>query len=308
MKFFVDTDIGDDIDDALAIAYALEKGIDIVGVSTVYREAEKRAPIVKKMLFCKGVGNIPVYSGYSQPMSKEANLFGRMNYSVVENNEKANKPEEAVAFMAECADKYGSELCILAMGAQTNIAAAWQKYPEKMVKVGFVAIMGGCFTLQHNEWNIACDPTAAKIVAESEMNLFYVPWNITKEISLGEENSEYITNYYADNMQGYISELVRQWKKRMNYIPLLHDLAMLICATDEKFYEAKEVQFCVIDSGACSGITLNTELLNLSALPNFRKKKIRLVTKTYNDMIVDEFMQTVYKTDVLSKERKVKAF
>ena len=54
MRLFIDTDIGDDIDDALAIAMAVGAGADIVGVTTVYRDARVRATIVKKLLALSG--------------------------------------------------------------------------------------------------------------------------------------------------------------------------------------------------------------------------------------------------------------
>lgn len=43
MRLFIDTDIGDDIDDALAIAMAVGAGADIVGVTTVYRDARVKS-------------------------------------------------------------------------------------------------------------------------------------------------------------------------------------------------------------------------------------------------------------------------
>ena len=51
MRLFIDTDIGDDIDDALAIAMAVGAGADIVGVTTATRECERRLP--KSCLRCR---------------------------------------------------------------------------------------------------------------------------------------------------------------------------------------------------------------------------------------------------------------
>ena len=49
-KVIIDTDIGDAIDDAFALLYALECGIDIVGITTVFKNTRERAGIVKKLL------------------------------------------------------------------------------------------------------------------------------------------------------------------------------------------------------------------------------------------------------------------
>ena len=285
MKYWlIDTDIGDDIDDALAIGYALEKGLNIVGITTVYREAEKRVLIAKKLLKYKNKTDIPVFCGYSKPITKDAIIIGKMNYEAGEA-EKSNDPEKAVDFIAECAEKYGEELCLVSIGAQTNIAKAWQKYPQKMQKIGLLAIMGGCFTLHHNEWNIACDPSAARIVSESSMNIFYMPWELTKEISIGEKNYQAILERYTDDLQGYLAELVRQWKTRNAYIPLLHDPAAVICAEIDDMCVKKDISFHVVDDGVATGITLNVDDLDLAALPKFYSKKIHLAVKTDNNSI-----------------------
>ena len=43
-KIILDTDIGDDIDDALALAFAIMSGkIELLGVTTVFRNAAQRA-------------------------------------------------------------------------------------------------------------------------------------------------------------------------------------------------------------------------------------------------------------------------
>lgn len=298
MKLLIDTDIGDDIDDALALGYALAKGYDIIGITTVYREAGKRASIAKKMLDYAGRTDIPVYRGHDRVLSTEALTIGRLHYRADEIPEPTNDPDEAVTFIADCAERYGEELCLCAIGPQTNVALAWQRYPEKMKKVGLLAIMGGCFTTHHNEWNIACDPTAARVVAESSMKIFYVPWNITRDICIGRANYDYILDYSENDLAGYLAHLVRQWSGRNNYIPLLHDPATLICAMDPTAYRSAETDFCVLDAGPAAGVTLNISSLNPVAIrPYEKRKRIDLVVETDNDKIVGEFMRTVYKLD-----------
>lgn len=140
MKYLIDTDIGDDIDDALAIGYALKKGLDIIGIITVYRNALTRANTAKELVASSNK-TIPVYPGLSAPLSKNVKIFGRTNYGndVVDNY----NPEEAIDFIGESAKKYGKDLCLLIVGAQTNLAAAYIKYSEYLDRVGQVVIMGG---------------------------------------------------------------------------------------------------------------------------------------------------------------------
>ncbi len=296
MKLLIDTDIGDDIDDALALSYALEKGAEIVGVTTVYREAPKRAAIVRKMLHYKGIENIPVKSGYSLPISKEAVIFGKMNYRAPDFETSEDDPEEAVDLIADCVRRYGNDLHILTMGAQTNIAHACRKYPELMKQVGSVSVMGGCFTYQHNEWNIAGDPTAARIVAESGLPLFYVPWNVTKDLALGVENYHRILEYHDDSMSGFVADLVRQWKDRNpNWTcPLLHDPAMLVCVLDRTICKSKETTFCVLDSGPAAGMTIGTDMLNRFALNRLPSCPVTVVESVDPERLVSDFMKTLF--------------
>lgn len=65
-------------------------------------------------------------------------------------------------------------------------------------------------------------------------------------------------------------------------------------ALGEKFFETADVDFCVIDDGPASGLTLNLSTMNLFGVPSFYKKTIRLVTSAKVDSIAKEFMQVVY--------------
>ena len=49
-KIIIDTDIGDDIDDAIALFAAMRQEFDILGITTVFRNTTERARIAKKLL------------------------------------------------------------------------------------------------------------------------------------------------------------------------------------------------------------------------------------------------------------------
>ena len=61
-KVIIDMDIGDDIDDAIALLAAMKQGFDIIGITTVFRNTPERARMAKKMLkdFGNGYENVPV--------------------------------------------------------------------------------------------------------------------------------------------------------------------------------------------------------------------------------------------------------
>ena len=61
-KILLDTDIGDEIDDTLALYFAMVQGIEIVGVTTVFKNTDERARITKRLmkLYGQGYESIPV--------------------------------------------------------------------------------------------------------------------------------------------------------------------------------------------------------------------------------------------------------
>src|SRR3974377_1894313 len=64
----IDTDIGDDIDDAFALALALESPeLKILGVTTAYGDTELRARLVDRFLTAVGRKAIPVAAGVATP-------------------------------------------------------------------------------------------------------------------------------------------------------------------------------------------------------------------------------------------------
>ena len=64
IKILLDTDVGDDIDDALAIALGLSsKEVEFVGITTVFKNTNDRARIAKQLVK-NNPYNIPVYAGH----------------------------------------------------------------------------------------------------------------------------------------------------------------------------------------------------------------------------------------------------
>src|SRR5438270_476474 len=63
-KIFIDTDIGDDVDDAFALALAVNSPeFEILGVTTTFGETELRAKLVDRFLGELRMSEIPVMAG-----------------------------------------------------------------------------------------------------------------------------------------------------------------------------------------------------------------------------------------------------
>jgi len=192
-KLIIDTDIGDDIDDAFALALAGRMPeAEIVGVTTVFRNTKARAQLAEKLLETLGL-SVPVFAGERFPEKEPIRPFGK---------DRAGAPEEAipcqweeayarysvregaVEFLAESAEKYGSDLTIAPIGPLTSLARAIERYPESMKKVGKIVSMGGSFQTFQPEWNYLCDPEAAERVIASGIPFYAVGLDVTLQCPL----------------------------------------------------------------------------------------------------------------------------
>ncbi len=79
VRVILDTDIGTDVDDCLAIAFLLgSPEIDIEGITCVYGDVELRGRMVRKLLDLHGAKDIPVRLGVRPPPAgTQGNLLGR---------------------------------------------------------------------------------------------------------------------------------------------------------------------------------------------------------------------------------------
>src|SRR4051812_48505868 len=72
LPIILDTDIGDDIDDALALAIILNSPeFDLRGVTTVFRDAPRRAVLTRHLLEVWQRENVPVCAGCSKPLLQD---------------------------------------------------------------------------------------------------------------------------------------------------------------------------------------------------------------------------------------------
>src|SRR5262245_17158023 len=78
---FIDTDIGDDIDDALALALVLSSPeLDIRGITTVHGDAYTRATLLCRFLHAIGKRDIPVSAGRDPRQPPE--FAGQFQYAL----------------------------------------------------------------------------------------------------------------------------------------------------------------------------------------------------------------------------------
>lgn len=195
-----DTDIGNDIDDAVALAYLLnEPRCELLGVTTVSGDTAKRAALADAVCRAAGRTDVPVYAGLTGPL-----LHGRgqpevPQYAVLEGTEHRTdygKPSDAVLFLRDTIRARPHEITLLAVGSMTNVAALFALDPEIPALVKRIVLMCGVFTgglPNHGpgsrEWNALLDPIATAIVFRHAApgTLLSVGLDVTERCTMAKE-------------------------------------------------------------------------------------------------------------------------
>ena len=175
IKIILDTDIGDDIDDAIALAYALgSPEFDLLGVTVVYGDVETRARIARRMLRLAGRDDVPVRVGFERAFAFDwhpgtAPEECSQRSAVADDADPVPRSPGAAEFIAETVRRHPGEVHVLTIGAMTNLAAAICAEPALAGQIASVVSLAGYVPPREKEpeWNVRYDPPAAQCVARS---------------------------------------------------------------------------------------------------------------------------------------------
>ena len=188
-KIIIDTDIGDDIDDAFALALALRSPeLEIVGVTATFGDTETRARLLDRFLSEVGRADIPVAVGPATPVKS---TFTQRRYAEGGHFARASHPD-AVGFLLAQIRHYPGQITLVAIGPLVNVGAAIDKDLVTFRKLRRVVLMGGSIKRGYGdlgygppqgpqpEWNILNDiPSAQKLFAAG-VPLYVMPLDSTQ--------------------------------------------------------------------------------------------------------------------------------
>lgn len=170
-KILLDTDIGSDIDDAVALAYLLaQPRCELLGITTVTGEPEKRAMIASAQ--CKLAGKeIPIYPGAADPLliaqrQPQAPQAAKLDKWAHDTDFPKG---EAIEFLRHTIRAHPGEITLFAIGPLTNIALLFHSDPEIPSLLKQLVLMCGVFRGMNwqgepLEWNAILDPHATAMV------------------------------------------------------------------------------------------------------------------------------------------------
>jgi len=218
-RIILDTDIGDDVDDAFALGLALESPeVELVGVTTAWGDTALRARMTRRMLRENGRADVPVAEGIL--------TTGKTKFSQAEwaNGGPGGKNANGVEFLLEEIRKRPGEITLVAIGPLTNVGAAIQRDAATFQKLQRVVLMGGSVRRGYGdlgyepdrgpmaEYNIRSDVSAAQKLFASGVTIFMMPLDST-QLKLDEVKRDVLFGKKT-TMTGELAELTREWGGR----------------------------------------------------------------------------------------------
>lgn len=242
----IDTDIGTDVDDALALMLALASPeVDLIGVTIVDGDVDLRARMAARLLGMAGRADVPVFKGLRRPLGP-----GRMpTMRGHEGRGLLDVPyggPEATIHDTPAPDWLISEsrrrpFHLAAIGPYTNVAAAIQRDSDFAVRLRHVTVMGGMVHEEHfsPEWrqffahlgesgawidhNTASDPAAALIVAKSGVPMTWVTAELTFHLPLTPSGLDRIARV-GSRLSDALTAMTRIWNDEwFRYLPVPYD-------------------------------------------------------------------------------------
>ena len=167
-KILFDTDIGSDIDDALALAYLLkEPRCELLGITTVTTFPERRAEMCSAICRHAGRPDVPIHVGAPQALmteliqktAEQATALSRWDHATFAPD------NTAIDFLFRTIAAHPGEITLLAVGPLTNIALLFMTHPEAPAMLKRLVLMCGRFAHGGGtEWNAINDAHATAVV------------------------------------------------------------------------------------------------------------------------------------------------
>jgi inosine-uridine nucleoside N-ribohydrolase len=214
----IDTDVGDDIDDAFALTIALQDPrLDVIGITTAWGDTRTRTLLVRRLLTTLGRQNVVVAQG---PATPTKTAFTQKQWALGATD-TAPAPD-AIEFIREQVRKRPGEITLIALAPLTNIEALQRRDPDAIHKLKQVALMGGSIYAGYNlggaipvaqpsaEYNVVSAPQGLRILLESRIPVKMFPLDST-QIKFDEVRRDRLFAYGSPASDA-LTLLYHQWK------------------------------------------------------------------------------------------------
>lgn len=254
----LDTDIGNDPDDMLALAMILDRPeFDLRAVFTTGAAPGLRAVLARHL--CRvagrdipiGVGEVP--PGYDEPVRFHVGYFERQG-AVLSDAHKFPPANEVFSGLKV----YGEErITLITIGPLTTTASLVKSYPDWSEKIGKIVSMGGFISLWEKnrylrEHNFSSDVGSAfGVLAHSEFDHVCVTKNVCQGLIMKAEDVPRL-NTSGSPARNWAFGFMREWFVNREK-KLLHDPLTAVAAIDPGPLKFKPVRFNVREDGKIRG-------------------------------------------------------
>jgi inosine-uridine nucleoside N-ribohydrolase len=277
----LDTDIGDDIDDAFALALAIRSpNMHLLGVTTTFGDTDLRARLLDRFMEEMCYIGTPVVPGVSTPYDNvftqtayakqeprraggciaPGDLFDRKDGPLVASERKHH--DAAGFLLREIRVNRPGTITLIAIGPLFNIQAAIERDPATFRKLKRVVLMGGsvyrgyddgktgAHTPPQPEWNISRDPAGLKALLAVGVPVFMMPLDST-QVHLEAREREAIFSH-GSPLTDQLTLLYHQWLANNDWHaagPTLFDPVAVAYAVRPELCPAKPMRIEVDEKG-----------------------------------------------------------
>jgi inosine-uridine nucleoside N-ribohydrolase len=159
----------------------------------------------------------------------------------------------AAETLVDLARAHAERLTLIALGPLTNVALALRLDGSALRRIGRVVVMGGAVDVPGNtptdaEYNIYCDPEAAREVLDAGLRVDLVPLDATRQATIkGDQLRAALAGRLgplADRIEAFTAQTFRLW----GYMHL-HDPLAVGLAVDESLAQWQPARIAVGEGG-----------------------------------------------------------
>lgn len=252
-------------DDAIALVMAHRSpDIDLLAVTTVCGNAPIERTTANALRILDFIGcEAPVYRGCESPLARDLVLGTADGPSGLDGSPYLPEPrdvttsEHAVDYLARTLKAAPEPMTVVATGPLTNLGMLLLKHPELAAKIGKLISMGGAFwrrdeTITPTEFNIFCDPEAAQIVFDADIDITMVGLDVTMKVLIEEPQFAELATIDTE-----LGRVVHDWLKfyeklhrgQMGIGGAMHDPLALALVIDPTLVETRPAHVAIDFTG-----------------------------------------------------------
>lgn len=256
-RLIFDTDIGTDIDDVLALVFALRRPeLEVCAITTSRGEVSQRAAIVSRLLQVLGRTDVPFAPG-SPTRLDGSTLRDKPVDQFPFAGSEADRPRAACAEAQELLRRvivaHPGEVWLVIVGPMTNAAILIRDRPELARKLKGIVCMGGAPGHPYAETNIGNDAPAAALVCRSGLLKFAGTNDVTMRLLLPAGDIQRLEQANTPATRAML-ELISLWRASApgKPGPVLFDVCPLLWLIEPRLLPTTQIGLTVSEHGHTS--------------------------------------------------------